>query len=79
MDFNKLDSYKVALDDGLMVGQPPEDGMEGEGKKWILIWKEEGFYFLEKGNSNKVYEVKESDWETFKKRAADHFLGVEDK
>ncbi|MGL5594755.1 MAG: hypothetical protein ACRCYA_05650 [Cetobacterium sp.] len=78
-DFNKLDSYKVALEDELAVGQKPSDGMKGKNTDWIVIWKEKGFYYMEVGKSKKEYEIKESDWETFKKKVADHFLGVEDK
>lgn len=74
-DWNKLDSCKAAIDDGLIVGRAPEDGIHSESREWFVLWSKDGFYFMEDGTSNKTYSVKEKDWETFKQKVADYFLG----
>ncbi|MGL4645769.1 MAG: hypothetical protein ACRDAG_01215 [Cetobacterium somerae] len=74
-DFNLMEHVKTLLDNGMEMG-------DGE----ILFWKNEfGYQFEFWKNSSKNHigglgkKIEESDWETFKKKVVDYFLGVEDK
>lgn len=67
-DFNKLDDYKVAIDDGVFIVEQGEFAFcFYEGEYNIDLWNKERRLLSDK------------DWETFKKKVADYFLGVDEK
>lgn len=73
-DFNKLDDYKATLDDGLII---EDDGeiyirMRFINGKYRVIF--EDFYPVVSGTG--LCRIEESDWEIFKKKVTDYFLGV---
>lgn len=72
-DFNKLDKYKVVLDDGLKVCKFADK----ESDEWCILEKTDDVYKMEvcPSKSNKDYDVEEKDWEEFKNKVANFFLG----
>ena len=79
-DFNKLDDYKVALDDGAVFEDDVD--MYSEHMNDIVLCivtvykKSKDMYFLniEDYNCNVVVNISENNFETFKKKVADFFL-----
>lgn len=79
-DFNKLNDYKVAIDDGFYWEEREDDGNEGTLAITTTIFKTNyGYILLETSNDEIGFEITESCWETFKKKVADYFLGVDEK
>lgn len=71
-DFNKLDDYKVALDDGLMIVTDDEFSditLKKTGKMYTAV--------IENIWEDSSTIIKETDWETFKKKVADYLLGAD--
>lgn len=63
-DFNKLDLYKVALDDGFAI--------KGE----FNLEKFHGAYMFCSLKDTKV--ISDRNWESFKTKVANYFLGVDE-
>lgn len=61
-DFNKLDSYKAAIDDGVFLCAND-----------LAFCYFEDKYNLDLYNGNK-HILDDENWETFKKKVADYFL-----
>ncbi|MGL5191120.1 MAG: hypothetical protein ACRC7S_15890 [Cetobacterium sp.] len=77
MDFNKLDSYKVAIDDGFVYDY------EVSEIEHLLFYKEkDGLYRFVLSDLfalEEVCNIVTSDYEKLKERVSKVFLGVEDK
>ncbi len=80
-DFNKLDQYKVALDDGAVF----EEDIDAYSEKMrgtalcilTVLRKHNNKYYLKISDydCNEVVKILEDNFETFKKKVADYFLG----
>ncbi|MGL5686001.1 MAG: hypothetical protein ACRCXQ_09445 [Vagococcus fluvialis] len=79
-DFNKLDSYKVAIDDGFILEGQDEIVINGMFVE-IQLFKKELYGYVITGLAHDTYVInlEEKDWNTFKTKVTDFFLGVEDK
>lgn len=80
-DFNKLDDYKVALDDGFWYTKEEDDGECSYNTDYLCFIESQKTYSYYNLNSFGEVEIyaEDKDWETFKKKVADYFLGVEEK
>lgn len=80
-DFNKLDDYKVALDDGFTLSQAffKHIGMQ-EYDSLVLekcVYPITRYCLIGYFRGLPVMAFEDKDWETFKKKVADYFLGVD--
>lgn len=79
-DFNKLDSFKDVMDAGFILEYPGEVKINGIYVEFSL-YKNRIEQYCIYGISHDTYVInlEEKDWNTFKTKVTDFFLGVEDK
>lgn len=79
-DFNKLDDYKVALDDGAVFEDDVDmysEHMKDVALCIITVYKKSKdmyFLYIEDYNCNVVVSILENNFEIFKKKVSDYFI-----